>query len=178
MLRQKESEILFIDFSDYQNIDKIIGRFSRHIFNSSSYYEKTEVVFSFKKVIEFTNSIKSFTKYHLKIRKNRTLKIERIVLRVIFSTRFQNSEIFEVLKFSSYSIDLFIDIPTKFTNKEVFLWIKSMLQEKFFQEFFTTIWSEEFFERYHGQFLEYNMPIVWVFLVVQTCFKKIVVLIK
>ncbi len=152
MLRQKESEILFINLSNDENIYEVIRWLSCHILDTSSDYQETEIMFPFEEIIEFSNSIKSLTKYHLKIRENRALEIERKVFCIVFSTRLENTEIFKIFELSSYRVNLFIDIATKFTNKEILLWIKSMLQEKFFEEFLTAIWSKEFFESYHGQF--------------------------
>lgn len=61
------------------------------------------------------------------------------MLGVIFPTRLQDSEFFEVFELTTDSVDLLIYIATKLSNKEVFFWIKRMLQEEFFEEFFSTI---------------------------------------
>jgi hypothetical protein len=61
------------------------------------------------------------------------------VFGIIFPTRFQDSEIFEVLEFTTDSIDLLIYITTELSDKEVFFGVESMLQEEFFEEFFATI---------------------------------------
>ena len=61
------------------------------------------------------------------------------MLGIIFPARFENPEIFEIFEFTADSIDLFIYITTELSDKEVFFWIKGMLQEEFFEEFFSAV---------------------------------------
>ncbi len=68
------------------------------------------------------------------------------MFRIVFPARLEDSEILQIFQFPSYGIDLLIHITAQFTDEEILLGIESMLQEKFFQEFFSTIRSEEFFE--------------------------------
>jgi hypothetical protein len=127
MFGQEKSEVFFIHFPNNENINEVICRFSRHILYTTSDDEEAEIMFAFEKIIEFTNSIKCFTKYHLKVGKNGTLKIEGIVFRIILTTRLEDAQIFEIFEFTTDSIDLFIDVSAEFSNKEILLWIKSML---------------------------------------------------
>jgi hypothetical protein len=96
-------------------------------------------VFSTEIFIEFFEGIEAFSENHLEIREDITGEIERIVFGIIFPARFQNSEVFEVFEFTTDSIDLLIYITTELSDKEVFFRVESMLQEEFFEEFFSTI---------------------------------------
>lgn len=58
---------------------------------------------------------------------------------IVFPARFQYSEVFEVFQFTTDGVDLLIYITTKLSDEEVFFGIKSMLQEEFFEEFFSTV---------------------------------------
>jgi quinolinate synthase len=96
-------------------------------------------MFSAEIFIELIESIETLPKDHLESREDRTREIERIMFAVIFPSGFQDSEVFEVFEFTSDSIDLFIYITTELSDEEVFLGIKCMLQEEFFEEFFSTV---------------------------------------
>ena len=89
--------------------------------------------------VEFFESIEALTKNHLKVGEYITAEVERIMFGVFFPTRFQDSEVFEVFEFTTDGVYLLIYITTKLSDEEVFFWIKSMLQEKFFEEFFSTV---------------------------------------
>jgi len=68
-----------------------------------------------------------------------TAEVEGIVFGIFFPSGLQNSEVFEVFEFTTDSVDLFIYITTELSDEEVFFGIKSMLQEEFFEEFFSTV---------------------------------------
>jgi hypothetical protein len=89
--------------------------------------------------IELAECVEAFTKYHLEIGEYVTVEIERIMFGVFFPTRFQDSEVFEVFEFTTDSVYLLIYITTELSDEEVLFWIKSMLQEEFFEEFFSTV---------------------------------------
>lgn len=96
-------------------------------------------MFSSEIFVELAHRIKAFSKDFLEIRKDGTVQIERIMLGIIFPPGFQDSEVFEIFQFTADSIDLLIYITTKLSDKEVFLRIECMLQEEFFQEFFSAV---------------------------------------
>ena len=68
------------------------------------------------------------------------------MFRIVFPARLEDSEILQIFQFSSYGINLLVHIATQFTDEEILLGIERMLQEEFFQEFCSTVRSEEFFE--------------------------------
>jgi hypothetical protein len=96
-------------------------------------------VFATEVFIEFIERIEAFSENHLEIREDITGEIERIMFGIIFPSGLQDSEIFEILEFTTDSIDLFIYITTELSDKKVFFRVESMLQEEFFEEFFSTI---------------------------------------
>lgn len=89
--------------------------------------------------IEFAECVEAFTKYHLEVGEYITAEVEGIVFGIFFPSGLQNSEVFEVFEFTTDSVDLFIYITTELSDEEVFFGIKSMLQEEFFEEFFSTV---------------------------------------
>ena len=96
-------------------------------------------MFTTEVFIEFVESSETLPENHLKVREDIAGEIERVMLRIIFPTRFENPEIFEIFEFTTNSIDLLIYITTELSYKKVLFWIKCMLQEEFFEEFLTTI---------------------------------------
>jgi hypothetical protein len=96
-------------------------------------------MFATEVFIEFIERSETFTENHLKVGEDIAGEIERIMLGIIFPTRFENSQIFEIFEFTADSIDLLIYITTELSDKEVFFWIKRMLQEEFFEEFFSAV---------------------------------------
>jgi len=89
--------------------------------------------------VELAECIETFSKYSLEVGEYITAEVEGIVFGIFFPSGLQNSEVFEVFEFTTDSVDLFIYITTELSDEEVFFGIKSMLQEEFFEEFFSTV---------------------------------------
>ncbi len=89
--------------------------------------------------IELAECVEAFTKYHLEVGEYIAVEVEGIVFGVFFPSGLQDSEVFEVFEFTTDSVYLLIYITTELSDEEVLFWIKSMLQEEFFEEFFSTV---------------------------------------
>jgi len=96
-------------------------------------------VFTAEVFVELAKCIEAFSKYSLEVGKDITVEIQRVMLGIVFPARFEDSEIFEVFEFATDGVDLLIYITTELSDEEVFLGIESMLQEEFFEEFFSTV---------------------------------------
>ena len=88
---------------------------------------------------ELAHCIKTFPENHLEVGEYIACEIEGIMLGIVFPSRLQDSEVFEIFEFTTDSIYLLIYITTELSNKEVFFRVECMLQEEFFEEFFSTI---------------------------------------
>lgn len=139
VFREEEIEIILVYITDDQDIDEIICRFTGHVLETTTHDEEREIVLATEIFIELAECVEAFTKYHLEIGEYVTVEIERIMFGVFFPTRFQDSEVFEVFEFTTDSVYLLIYITTELSDEEVLFWIKSMLQEEFFEEFFSTV---------------------------------------
>ena len=139
MFREEEIEIIFINITDDEDINEIIRRFTGHVLETTTHDEEREIVFTAEIFIELAECVEAFTKYHLEVGEYVTVEIERIMFGVFFPSRLQDSEVFEVFEFTTDGVYLLIYITTELSDEEVLLGIKCMLQEEFFEEFFSTV---------------------------------------
>lgn len=109
-LFEKVVELDLIKFTDYENIDDVIGFEIRNLSETIGNSDETQSPLSLKEGLEWFDRVIRFYKNLRKLVTHRTISVDIIKLLLVLFARLEYAKIFKIYKFTSDTIDLFIYI--------------------------------------------------------------------